>query len=315
MNANVIKPAGEGRRFLGLRLSRQGRRELAGYLCIAPWLIGFVVFTAGAMAFSLGLTLFKTDLLTSARFVGVDNFTRLSGDRLFWKSLRVTSYYVALALPMQLVVALTIALILNNDKISLISLWRTLYYLPSIVSGIAVSLLWLWILNPEFGLLNYFLSLTGIEGPRWIYSEQWAVPSFVLMGVWSAGGNMLLYLAGLQGIPTSLYEAASIDGANAARRFFHVTLPMLSPTIFFNMVMTLIGAFQVFTQAYVMTKGGPNNATLTMVLFLYRKGFEQLRFGYASAIAWVLFVIIMIFTLLTIRSSAAWVYYEGELSK
>jgi multiple sugar transport system permease protein len=315
MNANVVKPAGEGRRILSLRLSRQGRRELAGYLCIAPWLIGFLVFTAGAMAFSLGLTLFKTDLLTSTKFVGLDNFTRLSGDDLFWKSLRVTSYYVVLALPMQLVVALTIALILNNDKVSVISLWRTLYYLPSIVSGIAVSLLWLWILNPEFGLLNYFLSLTGIEGPRWIYSEQWAVPSFVLMGVWSAGGNMLLYLAGLQGIPTSLYEAASIDGANAVRRFFHVTLPMLSPTIFFNMVMTLIGAFQVFTQAYVMTKGGPNNATLTMVLFLYRKGFEQLRFGYASAIAWVLFVIIMIFTLLTIRSSAAWVYYEGELSK
>jgi multiple sugar transport system permease protein len=315
MKAKLIEPSGEGRRFLGLRLSRQGRRELAGYLCIAPWLIGFLVFTAGAMAFSLGLTLFKTDLLTSTKFVGLDNFTRLSGDDLFWKSLRVTSYYVVLALPMQLVVALTIALILNNDKVSVISLWRTLYYLPSIVSGIAVSLLWLWILNPEFGLLNYFLSLTGIKGPRWIYSEQWAVPSFVLMGVWSAGGNMLLYLAGLQGIPTSLYEAASIDGANAMRRFFHVTLPMLSPTIFFNMVMTLIGAFQVFTQAYVMTKGGPNNATLTMVLFLYRKGFEQLRFGYASAIAWVLFVIIMIFTLLTIRSSAAWVYYEGELSK
>jgi len=288
---------------------------LAGYLCITPWLAGFAIFTAGAMAFSLGLTLFKTDLLTGTKFVGVQNYSRLAGDRLFWKSLRVTSYYVALAVPLQVAVALTIAMVLNNDRVSWISLWRTLYYLPSIVSGIAVSLLWLWILNPEFGLLNYIVGLVGIQGPRWIYSERWAVPSFVLMGVWSAGGNMLLYLAGLQGIPTSLYEAASIDGANGVRRFFHVTLPMLSPTIFFNLVMTLIGSFQVFTQAYVMTEGGPNNATLTMVLFLYRKGFEQLRFGYASAVAWVLFVIIMAFTLLTIRSSAAWVYYEGELTK
>jgi multiple sugar transport system permease protein len=217
--------------------------------------------------------------------------------------------------PLQVLAALLIALMLNNRKIALVGVWRTLYYMPSIVSGIAVSMLWMWMLNPDFGLFNYLLSLVGIQGPRWIYSEQWAIPSFVIMGVWAAGSNMLLYLAGLQSIPTPLYEAASIDGAGSWSRFWRITLPMLSPTLFFNLVMTLIGAFQVFTQAFVMTNGGPNNATLTMVLYLYRKGFEQLHFGYASAVAWVLFVIIMAFTLLVFRSSTAWVYYEGELRR
>jgi multiple sugar transport system permease protein len=295
--------------------SRARRRQIAGYLFISPWVIGFLVFTVGAMLFSLGLTLFDTDLLTETKFIGLKNFVQLSHDRLFLKSLSVTGYYVLLAVPLQVLAALLIALMLNNRKIALVGVWRTLYYMPSIVSGIAVSMLWMWMLNPDFGLFNYLLSLIGIQGPRWIYSEQWAIPSFVIMGVWAAGSNMLLYLAGLQSIPTPLYEAASIDGAGSWSRFWRITLPMLSPTLFFNLVMTLIGAFQVFTQAFVMTNGGPNNATLTMVLYLYRKGFEQLHFGYASAVAWVLFVIIMAFTLLVFRSSTAWVYYEGELRR
>ncbi|MDI7277579.1 MAG: sugar ABC transporter permease, partial [Anaerolineae bacterium] len=266
----------------------------------SPWIIGFLVFTAGAMAFSLGLTFFNTDLLTTFEFAGLQNYARLAGDRLFLKSLSVTAYYVSLSVPIQVCAALSIALLLNQRQVHLVGLWRTLYYMPSIVSGIAVSILWLWIFNPQFGLLNYLLGLLGIQGPRWVYSERWAVPSLAIMAAWGAGSNMLLYLAGLQGIPTHLYEAASIDGASALRRFWSVTLPMLSPTIFFNLVMTLIGAFQVFTQAFVMTEGGPNNATLTVVLFLYRKGFHELRFGYASAVAWVLFVIIMGFTVLVL---------------
>ena len=294
---------------------RARRREIAGYLFISPWIIGFLIFTAGAMIFSLGLTLFDTDLLTGATFVGLRNFAKLASDQLFVRSLEVTAYYVALAVPLQVLTALTIALILNNNRVVGMGIWRTLYYMPSIISGIAVSLLWLWILNPDYGLANYLLSLIGIQGPRWVYSEQWAVPSFVMMGAWGAGSNMLLYLAGLQGIPTQLYEAASIDGANAVRRFFSITIPMLSPTIFFNLVMTIIGCFQTFTQAFVMTSGGPNNATLTMVLYLYRKAFEQLHFGYASAVAWVLFVIILGFTLLFFRSSSLWVYYEGEVRR
>ena len=306
---------GRDRRPVPWFRSRRGRRQLAGWLFVSPWVIGFLIFTAGAMLFSLGLTLFDTDLLTETRFIGPRNFSKLAGDRLFLKSLTVTATYVLSAAPLQVAAALAIALMLNTKKMALVGVWRTLYYMPSIVSGIAVSLLWMWILNPDFGLLNYLLSLIGIRGPRWVYSEQWAIPSFVMMGVWAAGSNMLLYLAGLQGIPTPLYEAASIDGANRWQRFWSITIPMLSPTIFFNLVMTLIGAFQVFTQSYVITGGGPNNATLTIVLFLYRKAFEQLHFGYASAVAWVLFVIIMAFTLLVFRSSTAWVYYEGELTK
>ncbi len=296
-------------------LTRRARQELAGYFCISPWIIGFLVFEAGAMLFSLGLTLFETDLLTGARFIGLHNFTQLAADKLFLKSLTVTSTYVLLAVPSQVATALSIALLLNSKQVRAMGVWRTLYYMPSIVSGIAVSILWSWMLSPQYGLINYLLSLIGIKGPRWIFSEQWALPSFAMMAAWGAGSNMLLYLAGLQGIPTTLYEAASIDGANGLRRFIHITLPMLSPTIFFNLVMTLTGCFQVFTQAYVMTSGGPNNATLTVVLYLYRNAFQMLRFGYASAVAWVLFVIIMAFTLMVLRSSSLWVFYEGELRR
>ncbi len=295
--------------------SRRARRALAGYLIISPWVIGFLVFTAGAMVFSLGLTLFDTDLLTGFQLVGLGNFAQLAGDKLFYKSLTVTGYFVVLAVPLQVGTALVIALLLNDRHVAAVAVWRTLYYMPSIVSGIAVSLIWTWILDPTFGLLNYGLSLIGIQGPKWIFSQQWAIPAFAVMSAWGAGSNMLLYLAGLQGIPTQLYEAASIDGADATRRFWNITLPMLSPTVFFNLVMTLIGAFQAFTAAYAMTNGGPNNATLTIVLFLYRKGFQQLHFGYASAVAWVLFAVIMALTLLVFRSSSGWVYYEGELAR
>ena len=299
---------------IDVNLSERNREEIAGYLCIMPWLIGFVVFTAGAMIFSLGLTFFRTDLLSEFRFVGLDNYVTLAKDPFFHKSLVITSYYTFVTVPLGLIVGLTIALGLN-EKIPLQSLWRTFYYLPSVVSGIAVAILWRWVFNPDIGLLNQTLQLVGIDGPRWLYSEEWAMPAFIIMGLWGSGGGMLLYLGGLQGIPTVLYEAARIDGANRWKTFWRITLPMLSPTIFFNLVMSIIGSFQVFTQSLVMTNGGPNYATLTMMLYLYRKGFEQLKFGYSSAVAWVLFLIILGFTLLVIRSSSAWVYYEGELRK
>jgi multiple sugar transport system permease protein len=199
--------------------------------------------------------------------------------------------------------------------VKFLGVWRTLYYMPSVVSGVAVAILWAWMFNPEFGLINSGLALIGIKGPRWVFSQQWALPAFVIMSLWGVGGNMLLYLAGLQGIPTPLYEAAKIDGANAFRCFLSITIPMMTPTIFFNLVMNFIGSFQIFTQSYIMTQGGPNNATLTMVLLLYRKGFQQFRFGYASAIAWVLFAIVFVFTILLLKSSELWVFYEGEIKK
>jgi multiple sugar transport system permease protein len=187
--------------------------------------------------------------------------------------------------------------------------------MPSVVSGLAVAILWAWVFNPEVGLLNQALKFVGIEGPRWLFSEQWVMPAFILMGLWGSGSNMLLYLGGLQSIPTILYEAATIDGANGWHSFWRITLPLLSPTIFFSLIMTLIGSFQVFTQALVMTQGGPNFATLTLVLYLYQKGFQHLDFGYASSLAWVLTLILLALTALVIRSSPLWVHYEGEIKK
>lgn len=300
-----------GRRF---GLSQRTQEEIVGYLFILPWLIGFLIFTAGAMLFSFGLTFFKADLLTEAKFVGLANVTKVIQDPLFYKSLWVTSYYTFFTVPLSIVLGVSIAIGLNQE-LPLRSFWRACYYMPSIVSGLAVAILWTWVFNPDIGLLNQSLKLIGLEGPRWLFSEQWAMPAFVIMGLWSSGANMLLYLGGLQSIPTPLYEAAKIDGASSWQRFWKVTLPLLSPTIFFSLITTIIGSFQVFTQALVMTEGGPNFATLTMVLYLYRKGFQELNFGYASTLAWALTLLILAFTALTLRSSALWVYYEGELKK
>ncbi len=296
------------------RLSQQARDNIAGFLFISPWLVHFIGLIAFAMIFSLGLSFTKTDLLTGYQFIGLDNYRRMFTDPLFWKSLRVTAYYTFALVPFSIVIALAIALLMNQ-KVAFLGVWRTLFYLPSVVQGVAVAVLWGYVLNPRFGLINLALRRFGIEGPRWLYSEEWAVPAFILMGLWGAGGGMLLYLAGLQGIPTTLYEAAEIDGANSWHRFRYVTIPMLTPTIYFNLLINIIASFQVFTQVEVLTDGGPNNATLTQVLYLYRKGFQDFQFGYASALAWALFIVILVFTVLVVRSSESWVHYEGEAKK
>jgi len=296
------------------RLSQRTVEELTAYLFLSPWIIGFVVFTAGAMIASFFISLNDTDLLSIAKFVGLRNYQRALLAPLFHKALAVTAYYTALVVPLGTIIALLIALMLNQ-KVWPVGVWRTIYSLPAVVSGVAVALLWGWVLNPEYGLVNQGLALLGIKGPRWFASEQWAVPGLVLIALWGTGTNMLLYLAGLQSIPTALQEAAKIDGAGPWAVFRHVTLPLLTPTIFFNVVINIIGSFQVFTNAYILTQGGPNNATLTMVLYLYREGFQLFHFGYASAIAWILFAIILFFTLIIIRSSSLWVYYEGGLRR
>jgi multiple sugar transport system permease protein len=296
------------------KLSQRARDNIVGFLFISPWFLHFFGLIAFAMIFSLGISLHETDLLTGYKFIGFSNFVRMWNDPLFWKAFWVTAYYTFVLVPASIVIALAIALLMNQ-KVAFVGLWRTLFYLPSVVQGVAVALLWGYVLNPRFGLLNLTLARFGIEGPRWLYSEDWAVPGFILMGLWGAGGAMLLYLAGLQGIPTTLYEAAEIDGANFWHRFWNITIPMLTPTIYFNLLINIIASFQVFTQAYVLTGGGPNNATLTQVLYLYRKGFQDFQFGYASALAWALFLVILFFTMLMVRSSNSWVHYEGELKK
>jgi multiple sugar transport system permease protein len=249
-------------------------------------------------------------------FVGLDNYIRaLSGkDILFWHALKITATYAVVTVPLRLGLGFFLALLLNYE-IPAVSIWRTIYYLPSVLTGVAVSVLWMLIFRPNFGVLNYLLSFVGIEGPAWLYDKHWALPALMIMSLWGIGGGMVIYLAGLQGIPTALYEAATIDGANVWHRLRHVTLPMMSPVIFFNLVRGIIGTFQVFTSAYVMTAGGPQLATFFYSLHLYNSAFLRMQMGYSSMLAWVLFLIIMIFTLLTVRSSAAWVYYEGELKR
>jgi multiple sugar transport system permease protein len=298
-------------------MSMRRREELIAYLLISPWIIGFVAFILGPMIASFGLSFFETNMF-SWEWVGLKNYTTLiSTDvtrSLFWKSLYNTAYYVVLSIPLTMVVGFFTALLLNQPMRGR-SIYRVIYYLPSIIPGIAASIVWLYLFQPEFGVVNWLLSLVGVEGIRWLYDTRTAKLVFVLMSIWGAGGNMLIFLAGLQGIPTELYEAATIDGANAWRRLRNITLPLMSPTLFFVLVTNVILSFQVFTNVYVMTAGGggPANSTMMYVLHLYLVAFRQFRLGYASALAWVLFLILLLFTALIFRSSSLWVYYETEV--
>lgn len=293
----------------------RAREEIAGYLFILPWLLGFLIFTAGAMLYSLYLSLFEADFLSQFTFVGLANYTQmLFQDDLWPKAIRNTAYFSFVSVPLLTALALLIAILLNQ-KVFGLSIFRTIYYLPSVVQGVAVAILWVWLFHPEYGPINGLLGIFGISGPAWLSTERWAMPAIIIMSLWGVGGSMIIFLAGLQGIPESLYDAAKIDGAGPLPCFWHITIPMMTPTIFFSLILGLIGSFQMFTQAYVMTRGGPNNATLTYVMHIYNKGFRQFHFGYASALAWVLFIIILLLTLLILKSSTAWVYYEGELKK
>ncbi len=295
-------------------LSSSRREEIAGYLFILPWLIGFLVFQLGSMIASLVLSFYSVDFLTAPTFVGLANFQTLWSDARFWHALGNTAYYALGRMPFVLALGLSIALLLNRERQG-VSFLRTLFYLPSVTSGVAVALLWIWILNPDYGLMNAPLRELGLPAPAWMYSEEWAMPSLILISLWSVGGSMIIYLAGLRSIPAQLYEAAALDGASGFVKFWHVTVPMLTPTIFYNLIVGIIASFQVFLNSYVITGGGPNDATLTMVLYLYRKGFQEFHMGYASALAWALFLVILVFTTLVFRSSHAWVYYEADLKK
>jgi len=288
------------------------REAINGYLFFAPGLIGFLVFMAFPILFSLYLSFTSYNIYSPPKWIGFLNYKIMfTQDPLFWKSLGNTLYYVALSVPLNTVLGVLIALLMNQ-KVFGIRVFRTIFFLPSVVSGVAVALLWQWILDGNFGLLNTFLANLGISGPGWLTDERWAKFSMVLMNLWAVGGSMIIYLAGLQGVPRSLYEAAKVDGAGPLRQFWNITIPMLTPTIFFNVIMGILGGFQVFLQAYIMTGGGPNNSTLFFALYLYNKAFKDLQMGYASALAWVLLIISMVLTLIILKSSNRWVYYEGS---
>ena len=281
------------------------------YIFILPWILGFFLFTFFPMAMSAVLSFMKWDYVQAPRFVGWENFITLFHDDVFYKSLQVTIIYAVFSVPLSLLVSFIFALLLNTG-IKGLSVYRTLFYLPSLVSGAAASILWMWMFNPEFGVINTILGYFGIDGPGWIYDKNWALPSLIIMSLWGVGGSMLIYLSGLQGIPTELYEAAKIDGAGKATTLFKITIPMMTPVIFYNLIMGIIGSLQTFTQAFVMTDGGPNYSTYFYVLYLYKNAFKNFKIGYASAQAWILFFIILALTALVFRSSAAWVYYENE---
>lgn len=288
------------------------KEERIFYILTGPWLIGLLVFCVIPMIFSLWLSLNKWDMLTATKFVGLDNYDKaFNRDPLFWHSLKVTALYALLSIPLNLILSLLLSLLLNQAVFGM-RLFRTIFYLPAVVSGVGVMVLWMWIFNPQIGLLNTVLGYFGIAGPGWIFDPQWALPSLVIMSLWGAGGSVIIWLAGLKGISPSLYEAAELDGAGTWQKFCRVTIPMLTPTIFFNLVMGIIGALQTFGEAYVMTKGGPMNSTLFFNFYLFDQAFQNFNMGYASSLAWVLFLITLVLTLLVVRTSAAWVYYEGE---
>ena len=287
------------------------KEELYFYLCISPWIIGFLIFIAGPI-FCLSIFSFcNYDVVTSPDWVGIQNYKRLFSDPLFWQSLKVTSYYSLVSVPLGIALSLIIAILLNQN-IRGLAWFRTIYYMPSVISGVAVSLLWMWIFNPEFGILNFLLwKLFHIQGPAWLMSEEWVIPALIIMSLWGIGGDIVIYLAGLQGIPTELYEAAEIDGANSFNKFLNITIPMMSPVLLFTLIMGIINSFQVFTQAYVMTGGGPHYASLFYVLYIYQNAFQFFSMGYASALSWILFLIMLALTALIFKSSPLWVYYES----
>lgn len=296
-----------------MKLSKLGKREaVEGFLFISPWAIGYLLFRLGPLLASLYLSVTDYDGSSMPHYVGLDNYQYLfTQDPRFIDSLRSTFTYVAGFLPLSLVIGLIIA-VLMNQNIRGILVFRGIYYLPSVTTGVAVALLWSFVFNKQFGILNAILGWFGIDKIGWLVDQNWVMVSFILMSLWGVGGTMIVYLAGLQAIPTELGEAATIDGANTFQRFTYITLPMLTPTIFFNLVTGLIGAFQIFENAYIMTGGGPNYRTYFFGLNIYFTSFKELQFGYASTIAWILFVIIASLTIFVMTTSRRWVYYASE---
>jgi len=291
------------------------------YVFLLPWIIGLTVFILGPILFSLGLSFFSYTLGREYTFIGLDNWIRaFSQDELFWPSILRTFAYTAGVVPLSVFGALCTAMLVN-EKLRATTFYRTVFFMPHLTPIVAATFIWLWLLNPQYGLLNeviwqigVFLTGTGFKGPGWFSDPAWAMPALGAVALWGAiGGNMMvIFLAGLQGIPQELYEAASIDGANRRRRFWHVTLPMISPTLFFNSVLACIAAFQTFEVAFIGTKGGPAYATWLYGLHIYRTSFEFFEMGYGSTLAWILFIVLSAFTFAQFRSSRNWVYYSGE---
>lgn len=305
------------------RMGKMARREMLWfYFFISPWIIGYIVFTLGPIVASGYLSLTRYNVATPPVFVGLQNYRLLLNDSIFWKSLQVSAYYTALSVPLGIFASLMLALLLNQ-KVPAMGVFRTLFYLPSILPVIATTLLFQWLLNSQFGIFNYVirnlvgsngLIPLGFNGPKWLEDPSWVVPSFTMMSLWGFGASMLIYLSALQGVPTQLYEAATIDGASRLRRFWHITLPMISPVMLFTFITGVIASFQTFTQAWVIGRGtgAPAYSSMFYVLYLFLNAFRRFRMGTAAAQAWLLFIVILILTILFLWASRKFVYYETE---
>jgi multiple sugar transport system permease protein len=301
-----------------IRSPRARQEAVEGYLWISPWVVGFIVFTVGPILASFYLSFTRYKIGDIPQWISLENYGRaLFKDVLFWPSLGRTGYFTILNVGVGVVGSLLVAMLLDK-VVRGRAVYRAIYYLPSLTPAVAAAILWTWLLHPQVGLMNDLLRRVGIKGPGWLTSTEWAIPSIILISLWGSigGARMIIFLAGLQGVPTELYEAAEIDGANAAQKFRRITIPLISPTIFFNTILGIIGSFGVFTLSYVATGGGPNYATWFYMLHLYYNAFQFFQMGYACALAWVLFVIIVVLSIFQIRLSNRWVYYEfAEVSQ
>jgi multiple sugar transport system permease protein len=298
------------------RLTRRQRKALSGYLFISPWLIGFLVFSLGPILASLWLSFTRYNLFSPPKFVGLDNYVFMfTQDAFFWPSVGRTLYFSVVLVVVGIAGALACAMLLNQSLRGL-AFFRTAFFIPSLTPIVAAAILWRWILQPAYGPLNALLSYVGVTGPGWLVSSEWAIPALLLIRLWNfvGGAQMVVFLAGLQGIPQELYDAADVDGASSWQRFHRITLPMLSPTIFFNLIIGIITALRVFTVAFIAPEppGGPNYATWFYVLHLYDSAFNNLQMGYASALAWIFFLAVLALTALQFWVSKRWVYYGGD---
>lgn len=294
------------------KLSNRRRKNLiAGLVFASPVILGFIIFVIGPMIASAYFSLTDYSIASTPSWVGFGNYKNLltGEDPFFYKSLMVTTIFVIFSVPIQLIFSLMIAMLLNND-VKLKGVFRTIFYLPTIVPAAASSMIWIWLMDPDLGLFNSVLRSLGMPTSKWIFDEKTVLPSLIIMSLWTTGSTVIIFLAGLQGVPKQLYEAVEIDGGNSIHKFINVTIPMITPTLFFNLVMGFINGFQTFTQAYIMTNGGPNNSSLFYAFYLYREAFSNFRMGNASALAWILMLIIAVLTFILFKSSN-WVYYEG----
>ena len=297
------------------RLTWHKRRALEGYLFVLPWIVGVFVFFLYPMGYAVYISFTNWRVTGISPWVGLRNYTILFHDPLFFHSLKLTTRYTVISVPLQLFVGFMMAYLLNQKIVGL-GVFRTIYYMPSILSGPAIATVWGWLFNTEFGIVNHILHVLGVPNPNipWLTSREWVLYFYILMGLWAVGNTVVLYLAGLQGIPTEYYEAAAVDGANRLQKLWYVTLPQMSPVIFFNLLTTIVASFQVFTVAYVISSGtgAPANGSLFCYLYLYQVGFGTGYLGYAAAMAWVLFIILAVISAVIFRASGALVYYEAR---